>query len=772
MIKSNLPVILLKNLVLLPYQEVRVEIKSEVSKKVTEISKLYHDSEVLIVCPLNSLEEKPDTSDLPRIGVVGKIKSIIDLPNGNMRVIIYGQYRVKVISYVNYSNEEDILDSIITNIEVHDSEIECSAYQRKLMSELESYVNKNPFVTNSIMSQIRNNISLDKLTDLIGNFLPLSFEKKLNLMLDASSISRSKLLIKELAIESAVMDLEGHIETEIKKGLDDTQKEFILKEKLKVIKSELGQNDTKDDDVSKFKERLENGLFPERIKAKLLTEIERYNATSEVSPDAGVIRNYIEYLLSVPWYNETKDEKDLLRIEKKLNESHYGMDNAKLRIVEYIAVKSISPDINSPILCLVGPPGVGKTTFAESISYALNRKFVKISLGGMSDSSELVGHRRAYIGSNPGKIVSSLIRCESNNPVFLLDEVDKLKKDYKGDPASTLLDILDVSQNKRFVDNYIDEEIDLSKILFILTANDISSIPAALLDRLEIIDLTGYTDSEKLLICENYLIPNILKKAGLKNTVIKFETPAIIKIIEEYTNEAGVRELERCISKITRKVITEHIKASRKIVSVRIKEANLPHYLEQELYSTKKTKKITSSGVVRAVACNKSGGTTLDIECSSFKGNGKYTFTGSLGDVTKESIEVAISYIKSNSKLLNIDEDFFMTHDIHIHFTEGSSPKDGPSAGIAITTAILSHIKNQKISDEISMTGEITLKGDILKVGGIKEKSIACFRNKIKTLYIPEDNKNDINWLEKDLKETIEFVTINNYEELFKKIFH
>lgn len=772
MIKSNLPVILLKNLVLLPYQEVRVEIKSEVSKKVTEISKLYHDSEVLIVCPLNSLEEKPDTSDLPRIGVVGKIKSIIDLPNGNMRVIIYGQYRVKVISYVNYSNEEDILDSIITNIEVHDSEIECSAYQRKLMSELESYVNKNPFVTNSIMSQIRNNISLDKLTDLIGNFLPLGFEKKLNLMLDASSISRSKLLIKELAIESAVMDLEGHIETEIKKGLDDTQKEFILKEKLKVIKSELGQNDTKDDDVSKFKERLENGLFPERIKAKLLTEIERYNATSEVSPDAGVIRNYIEYLLSVPWYNETKDEKDLLRIEKKLNESHYGMDNAKLRIVEYIAVKSISPDINSPILCLVGPPGVGKTTFAESISYALNRKFVKISLGGMSDSSELVGHRRAYIGSNPGKIVSSLIRCESNNPVFLLDEVDKLKKDYKGDPASTLLDILDVSQNKRFVDNYIDEEIDLSKILFILTANDISSIPAALLDRLEIIDLTGYTDSEKLLICENYLIPNILKKAGLKNTVIKFETPAIIKIIEEYTNEAGVRELERCISKITRKVITEHIKASRKIVSVRIKEADLPHYLEQELYSTKKTKKITSSGVVRAVACNKSGGTTLDIECSSFKGNGKYTFTGSLGDVTKESIEVAISYIKSNSKLLNIDEDFFMTHDIHIHFTEGSSPKDGPSAGIAITTAILSHIKNQKISDEISMTGEITLKGDILKVGGIKEKSIACFRNKIKTLYIPEDNKNDINWLEKDLKETIEFVTINNYEELFKKIFH
>ena len=772
MIKSNLPVILLKNLVLLPYQEVRVEIKSEVSKKVTEISKLYHDSEVLIVSPLNSLEEKPDTSDLPRIGVVGKIKSIIDLPNGNMRVIIYGQYRVKIISYVNYSNEEDILDSIITGIEVHDSEIECSAYQRKLMSELETYVNKNPFVTNSIMSQIKSNVSLDKLTDLIGNFLPLSFEKKLNLMLDASAISRSKLLIKELAIESAVMDLEGHIETEIKKGLDDTQKEFILKEKLKVIKSELGQNETKDDDVLKFKEKLENGVFPDRIRTKLASEIERYSAASEVSPDAGIIRNYIEYLLSIPWFTETKDEKDLLKIEKKLNESHYGMENAKLRIIEYIAVKSMSPDVNSPILCLVGPPGVGKTTFAEAISYALNRNFVKISLGGMSDSAELVGHRRSYIGSYPGKIVSSLIRCGSNNPVFLLDEVDKLKKDYKGDPASTLLDILDVSQNKRFLDNYIDEEVDLSKILFVLTANDISSIPPALLDRLEIIDLNGYTDSEKLLICENYLIPSILKKAGLKNTVIKFETPAIVKIIEEYTSEAGVRELERCISKITRKVITEHIKASRKIVSVRIKETDLPRYLEQELYMTKKTKKITSTGVVRAVACNKSGGTTLDIECSSFKGSGKYTFTGSLGEVTRESIEVAISFIKSNSASLGIDEDYFMNHDIHIHFTEGASPKDGPSAGISITTAIISHIKNQKISDEISMTGEITLKGDILKVGGIKEKSIACFRNKIKTLYIPVDNKNDIEWLEKDLKDSIEFIPINNYLDLYKKIFN
>lgn len=771
MIKSNLPVILLKKLVLLPGEEVRVEIKSDISKKVTEISKLYHDSEVLIVCPLNLLEEKPDTSDLPRIGVVGKINSVIDLPNGNERVIITGLYRVKIISYVNYSNEEDILDSIITNIETSESEIEWVAYQRKLQSELELYINKNPFVGNSIMSEVKQGINLDKLTDVIANFLPLSFEKKLNLMLDSSPISRCKILIKELAVESAVIDLESHIESEIKKGLDDTQKEFILKEKLKVIKNELGETNTKEEDILNYRNLVNSPKYPERIKNKLLSEIERYNATSEMSPDAGIIRNYIEYLLNVPWYTETRDERDLIKIEKKLNDTHYGMKKAKERVIEYIAVKSITDEVSSPIICLVGPPGVGKTTFAESISKALDRNFVKISLGGMSDSAELVGHRRAYIGSNPGKIVTSLIKCGSNNPVFLLDEVDKLKKDYKGDPASTLLDILDVSQNKRFVDNYIDEEIDLSKILFILTANDISNIPPALLDRLEIIDLTGYTDNEKLLISENYIIPSALKKHGLKNTIIKFETEAIKKIINEYTNESGVRELERDINKIIRKVITEHIKSSRKIVSVRIKENDIPHYLEQELYKESKYKEIIHPGVVTAVACSSIGGVSIYIECTSFKGTGKYTFTGSLGSITKESIEIALSYIKSNAKRFDIDEDFFLNNDFHINFTEGAINKDGPSAGISIVTAILSHIKGVIISDKISLTGEITLNGDILKIGGLKEKTIACKRQNIEKLFIPKDNLNDIEWLEKDLKNDIEFIPVSNYLEIYEKIF-
>ena len=771
MIKSNLPVILLKNLVLLPHQDVRVEIKSDVSKKVTEISKEYHDGEILVVCPLNSLEEKPDTSDLPRIGVVGKIKSVIELPNGNLRVIIEGLYRVRVISYVNYSNEEEVLDSIITNIDIQESEIETIAYGRKLVSELESYVNKNPFVSNSIMSQLKGDISLDKLTDLIGNYLTLSFEKRLSLMLDSSPISRSKTLIKELAVESAVIDLESHIENKIKKTLDDSEKEYILKEKLKVIKDELGESLSKAEEVINLREKVNNGDFPDRIKAKLNSEIDRYDASSEMSPDAGIIRNYIDYLLSIPWFNQTRDEKDLSKIEKKLNNTHYGMEDAKNRIIEYMAVKSISEDVNSPIICLVGPPGVGKTTFAESIATSLNRNFVKISLGGMSDSAELIGHRRAYIGSNPGRIVTSLIKCGSNNPVFLLDEVDKLKKDYKGDPASTLLDILDVSQNKHFVDNYLDEEIDLSNILFVLTANDISSIPLALIDRLEIINLSGYSLKEKIYICENYIIPNILKRHGLRSNVLRFEDDSIVKIINDYTNEAGVRELERCISKIIRKVITEHIKSARKIISVRIKPEDLEHYLERELYNESGANSISHTGVVKAVACNSLGGVTLNIECSAYKGKGNFTFTGSLGDVTRESISVAISYIRSNAEKFDIPNEFFEDNDLHIHFTEAGVSKDGPSAGSSIITVILSLIKDRIIPNNISMTGEVSLKGDILKVGGIKEKTIAAKKNNINKIYIPKDNLNDVKWLDSDLKDGMDFIPVSNYEDIYKEIF-
>ena len=769
--KSNLPVILLKNLVLLPYQEIRVELKNEISKRVTEISKLYHDSEVLVVCPLDPLEENPDTSDLPKIGVVGKIKNVIELPNGNMRLLISGLYRVKIIDYVNYSNESEVLDAIISSLDAIDSEIEQIAYARKLRHELESYIDKNPFISNSILSELREDISLEKLTDLVANFLTLNQDKKLSLMIDPSGINRCKSLIKELAIESAYLELEGHLDDKIQENLDETQKEYILKEKLKVIRNELGEALNRENDIISLKERVSSLNLPIRIETKLLKEIHRLDTTSEMSPDAGIIRNYIEYLLEIPWTHETKDEKDLIKIEKKLNSTHYSLDEAKNRIIEYMAVKSITEEVNTPIICLVGPPGVGKTTFAESIANAINRNFVKISLGGMSDSSELVGHRRTYIGSTPGKIVSSLIKCGSINPVFLLDEVDKLKKDYKGDPASTLLDILDPSQNKRFVDNYIDEEIDLSKVLFILTANDISSIPLALLDRLEIINLSGYSDQEKLYIAEQHLIPNILKKHGLSKSIIKFEEDAVKKIITDYTNENGVRELERCLNKITRKVVTSHIKSSRKIVSIRVRLNDLNVYLSNEIKTVNHHIKQIEPGIVKAVASNGYGGFALNIECSAFQGTGKIIYTGFLGDIVKESIEVSLSYIKSNCSFFEINENYFSTHDIHIHFTENGISKDGPSAGIAITTAILSLVKGINIDKTISMTGEITLKGEILRVSSIKEKSIAALRNEINKLIVPYDNISDVEKIDNELKENINYKFVNDYKEIYELLF-
>ena len=771
MIKHNLPVILLKKIVLLPYQDIRVEIRNDISKKVTEISKLYHNNEVLVVCPLDYLEENPDISDLPKVAVVGEIKSIVELPNGNMRLMITGKHRVKVTDYVNYSNEKDVLDGIITSTDAIDSEIEQIAYARKLRSELESYIDKNPFISNAILSELRDDISLDKLTDLVGNFLTLTFDKKLSLMIEASPITRSKILVRELAIEKATLELEGNIEDKIKQNLDDTQKEFILKEKLKIIKDELGEVLSREEDIINLRDKVKSMNLPLKIQNKILKEIQRLDSTNDMSPDASIIRNYIDYLMEIPWLKITKDEKDLSKIEKKLNSSHYGLNKAKTRIIEYMAVKSISDNVNTPIICLIGPPGVGKTTFAESIARSINRNFVKISLGGMSDSSELVGHRRAYLGSTPGKIITSLIKCGSMNPVFLLDEVDKLKKDYKGDPASTLLDILDTSQNKRFVDNYIDEEVDLSKVLFILTANDISSIPHALLDRLEIINLEGYSDQEKMLIAENYLVPNILKMHNLSKSLLKFESDALNKIIVNYTNESGVRELERCINKTIRKVITSHIKSSRKIVGIRIRQSDLINYLDNENTSLSRYTDIKESGVVKVVASNSLGGSALNIEVSSFKGNGKYTCTGLLGDIVKESIEVSISYIKSNYEYFDIKEDYFDTHDIHIHFTQNDVSKDGPSAGVAITTAILSLIKDKQVNQNISMTGEITLKGEILAVGSIKEKSIAASRNNIIKLFIPENNKNDLDKIDNELKENIKYILVNNYKEIYKSIF-
>lgn len=770
MVKTNLPVILLKSLVLLPYQEVRIEVSNDISKKIIDISKLYHDDEVLIVCPIDSLEENPDTSDLPKIGVVGRVKSKIELPNGNSRVVISGIKRVKVYSYVNYSNEEDILESIVAPLKAEkEDEIEDTALLRKLIDELDKYITNNPFVSNSILSSIKGITDLDKLTDMIASFLPLNLEKKINLMLDASPTSRAKCLIKEINIEVAILSLEEKIEDKLKTGLEESQKEFILKEKIKLIKEELGETNNKDIEIQEFRKKINELKLTDRVKEKLEKEIKRYELTPEASPEVSVIRNYIDTLLSFPWNKRTKDETNIKKIENKLNERHYGLEEIKTRIIEYIVTQKINKKSNAPIICLVGPPGVGKTTFASSVARATSKNFSKISLGGMYDSAELIGHRRTYIGSNPGKIVNALIKCKSNNPVILLDEIDKLSRDFRGDPASTLLDVLDKSSNNKFVDNYLEEEVDLSKVFFIVTANDKSKIPPALYDRLEVIELSGYTDLEKIHIAKKYLIPKIIEEYGKNNININISDEIIMYLIECYTKESGVRSLDRTLNKLIRKIIVENNKRKKKLKNIKLKIEDINKYLGVEKYLRNNNE--SKVGLVTGLAYTNVGGTTIGIEVESYNGKGNNIITGTLGDVMKESVSISISYIKSHLKEFNISLKDIENKDFHINVREGGIPKDGPSAGVTLTTAIISHLKHKKIDKNISMTGEITLLGDILPIGGLKEKIIAASRSNINTIFIPKENKKDLEEIEKDLKDKINIIPVKNYSEIYKYIF-
>lgn len=769
MVKTNLPVILLKDLVLLPYQEVRIEVSNDVSKKIIDISKLYHDDEVLIVCPLDSLEENPDTSDLPKIGVVGRIKSKIELPNGNCRVVISGIKRVKVYSYVNYSNEEDVLESIIAPLQIdNNDEIEETAILRKLIGELDRYISLNPFISNSILSSIKGITDLDKITDMIASFLPLNLEKKINLMLDASPISRAKTLIKEINIEIAVLSLEEKIEEKLNNDLEKSQKDFILKEKINLIKEELGEVNNKDVEVEEFKNKINDKKIPKKIKEKLEREIKRYELTPDASPEVSVIRNYIDMLLSLPWNKYSKDVTNLNKIENSLNKSHYGLDEIKTRIIEYIAVEKYNKKENAPILCLVGPPGVGKTTFAASVAKATNKSFAKISLGGMYDTAELIGHRRTYIGSNPGKIITSLIKCGTSNPVILLDEIDKLNKDFRGDPAATLLDVLDKSANNKFVDNYVEEEFDLSKVFFIVTANDKNNIPPALYDRLEVIELSGYTDNEKISIAKNYLIPKIIENHSNNKIKVNISDDILLTIIMSYTKESGVRDLDRALNKLIRKIIVESIKKHKTIKTIDITDEEVSKHLGTAKYTEQKSEE--KPGIVNGLAYTSVGGTLVSIEVTSYEGKEEIIITGSLGNVMKESASIALSYIKSHAKDFKIDLKAFKDKTIHINVREGAVPKDGPSAGVTLTTAILSHLTNKIVSNKVSMTGEMTLTGTILPIGGLKEKSMAAVRNNINKIFIPKSNIKDLDDLEEEIKEKVNFIPVENYVDIFKKL--
>ena len=751
-------------MVLFPNSEIRVECEDVKDRKMILEAEEGQDKLMLVINPL--IASSLDVSSFPNVGVVAKIKLKMDVPNGKTRLVLEGIKRVEILNYYNEDDTyyADVIDKIS---ERHEDE---NSYLSILKKALENYINSTPYMSNAILSQITSVTDLDNLCDLIATFLPFGYEKKKRYILELDPISRTKLLIEDMNEDLKIIKLEKSIEEEVDHELTESQKEFYLREKIKVIQKELGDVNTKEDEVTNLKYKLSKLKCDKKIKAKIKKEISRYEITNSNSPELGMIRDYLDWMLNLPWNHFTKDIEDLNQVKHTLDLSHYGLDDVKSRILEYLAVKQNTNNLRSPILCLVGPPGVGKTSLALSIAKSLNRSFCKISVGGINDEAEIIGHRRTYVGANPGRIIQGIRKAKTTNPVFIIDEIDKMRKDIKGDPASCLLEVLDPEQNSKFSDHYIEEDFDLSQVLFIATANYIDQIPFELKDRLEIINLSSYTEYEKLDIAKKYLIPRELEQHGLTQLQVQFDDESILKMIRSYTKEAGVRELERVIATVLRKVVkkllTDFSKASYSITLDTLEE-----YLGKEKYYYLEKEKNSQIGVVNGMAYTVFGGDILPIEVTYYHGNGNLILTGSLGDVMQESAKIALSYIKANVDTYSIDNTILEKNDIHIHVPEGAIPKDGPSAGITLVTSMISLLKHHPVDSTIAMTGEITLRGRVLPIGGLKEKVIGSHRAGIKTIFIPKENENDLEEIPKEIRNELEFILVSKYEEVYERIF-
>ena len=763
MTQTNLPILYLRDVVLLPFNDIRLEFSNDIDKKILNIAESNYDGYVLLINLNDPLEEEPDYNTLPDIGILGKIKSKIDLPNGITRVVMTGIDRVEIVSI---NNNNDFLSAFVISTKEYDyNEVEASALRRVLYRKLDEYIDISPYMSNTVIGRITEVKNISKLSDIIVSELPLEYNEVLKYVSITNPMNRIREITLDLSKEIETVRLENEIEDNLKVKLEEEQKEYMLREKIKLIKEELGEVDLKDADIEKIRNKMNSLDLPESIIKRLNEEIDRYSLTSSASPEVTTIRTYIDWLLCLPWNKLSKDNTDVKKITEVLNNSHFGLESVKKRIIEYIAVKKKTNTSNSPIICLVGPPGVGKTSLASSIAKALNKDFVKVSLGGINDEAEILGHRRTYVGASPGKIIQQMKKANTSNPVFLIDEVDKLTKDYKGDPASALLEILDREQNDKFCDNYIEEEFDLSNVMFILTANNIGGIPAPLLDRLEIIELSSYTIYEKLNIAKYHLIPDLLNEYKVKN--IKFTDSAIQKIITYYTKEAGARDLYRQIDSIIRKAIINNDKSSKIVID----NGDVEAYLGATKYNITINDTNTKTGIVNGLAYTMYGGNILKVTCTLYPGKGNVTLTGALGDVIKESIYIALSYIKANNTMFKIDYKIFEEVDFHFHIEEGSIPKDGPSAGVTIVTAILSLLKNKIIPNNVSMTGEITLRGKILPVGGLKEKLIAATTNGIDTVYLPLESSKEFSLLPSEVRDNLNIILVEDYEDVYKSLF-
>jgi len=758
----NLPLIAIRGVVILPHNEMRLDVGRDSSVRALMESERF-DGHIILVNQKDPIIDNPKPEDLYKIGVVCKVLMKIKQPNGNFKVKVKGLVRASVEEYL----QEDpyFMASIRTLPSISSSAEKEMALIKMLINTVVENADILFMMPREVISAIQGNTTAEKVSDIIAFNLRMTENSKQKYvdMLDVNE--RMENLLVDIEKTKQAAQIEEKIAQEVKKNIEENQREYILREKMKVIQDELGERATKETEIQKLREAIENAGMPEQTKNKALDELRRYETIPNYSSEANIIRTYLEWLIALPWSKSSEENNDIKRAEEILEAEHYGLEKVKERIIEYLAVKVMTGKTPPTILCLVGPPGVGKTSLARSVAHALNRKFVKVSLGGVKDEAEIRGHRRTYIGAMPGRIIQEMKVAGVNNPVFLLDEIDKLSSDYKGDPASAMLEVLDPEQNKYFSDHFIEDPFDLSKVLFIATANYLGNIPAPLRDRMEIVELSSYTEIEKYHIARNHLIPKQLAMHGLNNNQVEITDNAIYKIIRSYTREAGVRNLERYIGSLCRKATKEIL--TQKHEKVVFTEDNLKDYLGKELFFHTKSGDQNVVGVVNGLAYTPYGGDTLPVEVTFFKGSGKLMLTGQLGDVMKESAQAAFSYVRANAEKYNIDPKVFQENDIHIHVPEGAIPKDGPSAGITMATAILSALTNRKVDHSVGMTGEITLRGRVLPIGGLKEKAIAAHRSGLKTIIIPKENEPDLDDVPEVVRKEVKFVLVSDISEVF-----
>ncbi|PBB06763.1 MULTISPECIES: endopeptidase La [Salimicrobium] len=758
------PLLPLRGLLVYPSMVLHLDVGREKSVKALEEA-MIDDSHVMLIAQKETSVDEPESDDLYEVGTVAFVKQMVKLPNGTHRVLVEGVERAKV---KEIKEKEEHFETTVTALqEVQGDRNEEEALTRTLMEQFEQYVKISKKVTKETYDTLADIDDPSHLADMVASHLPIKIKEKQGVLETSEVKERLKRVIDIIGNEREVLQIEQKIGQRVKKSMENTQKEYYLREQMKAIQNELGDKDGKSGEVAELKEKIENANMPERIELIALKELGRYEKVPQSSAESSVIRNYIEWLVVLPWTTETEDNLDVPHAEEILEEDHYGLDKVKERILEYLAVQQLTQSIKGPILCLVGPPGVGKTSLAKSIARAINRKFVRISVGGIRDEAEVRGHRRTYIGAMPGRIIQGMKRAETVNPVFLLDEIDKMASDFRGDPSSAMLEVLDPEQNATFSDHYIEEDYDLSNVLFVATANTMSTIPGPLMDRMEVIQIAGYTEVEKLHIAKEHLLGKQITENGLTRNQLQFRDDALMKLIRRYTREAGVRGLEREIANVCRKAAKIIVSGEKKRVIVT--EKMIEELIGRPKFRYGQAELEDQVGAATGLAYTAAGGDTLSIEVSVSPGKGNLTLTGKLGDVMKESAQAAFSYIRTRADELNISSDFVEKNDIHIHVPEGATPKDGPSAGITMATALVSALTGRAVSKEVGMTGEITLRGRVLPIGGLKQKALSAHRAGLTRIIIPFENKKDLDDIPESVRNDLTFIPVKHLDEVLEQ---